>query len=131
MTKSEFKNVFETLCDYYNNQEYKENMLLIQVYFDSMKYYDYEEWKNIQEEIFKNYRTMPKISDIDKIAKQVKKQLKEQKQKEIGVCPRCYNLGFIPVTIEEHSYALACNCVFGDKVAKYTKRYDEVFPSPV
>ena len=131
MTKSEFKNVFETMCDYYNNQEYKENMLLIQVYFDNMKYYDYEEWKNIQEEIFRNHRTMPKISDIDKIAKQVKKQLKEQKLKEIGMCPRCHNSGFIPVIIEGNSHALACSCVFGDKVANLTKRYDEVFPSPV
>ena len=131
MRKAEFKNVFAALCDYYGKQEDKDNLTLIEIYFDKLKFYDIEEWQLIQQELFNTIRTMPKISEIEAVSKKVLREIREQRQKEIGLCSRCGNTGFILAKIKKDEkileYSFACSCVFGDKAAKFAKRYDSLF----
>ena len=65
MDKQEFYNEFKDLCQYFNNETYK-NKKLTRMYYDKCKNMNIEEFRSLCKELMYKLRFMPKIVEFER-----------------------------------------------------------------
>lgn len=121
MVRKDFNSIFDTLCDYYNQKEMKENESIRELYFDQLKYYDPQEWLDIQKTLLAKHKYMPKIQEIITAVADIKRENKEviDINKPVCECDLCNGTGYRFITEPSpkgntYTFVVACDCANGD-----------------
>lgn len=64
MEQGKFYEKFRNLCEYYNNDIYK-NMKITKMYYEKIKDLSIEEFSNMCRDIINNNKFMPKVAEFD------------------------------------------------------------------
>lgn len=121
MVRKDFNSIFDTLCDYYGQKEMKENDSIREIYFGQLKYYEPQEWIEIQNALLGKHKYMPKVQEIIAIASDVKATNKETVNVNIPVCDctLCNGTGYRFITEPSpqgniYTFVVACDCANGN-----------------
>lgn len=111
MNNSEFKNVYERMCNYYNKENYKDDFGIRDIYYQAMKYITPEKWNVIEKQLFSKFKFMPKVAEIVEL----NNATKEEKEIKARIeCPICDGCGYITVFRKNdgvlYEFAYVCDC---------------------